>query len=494
MTVVLASRFDITPEAVLAVAWKGETVAIDAAALSSIAASRAAFMRYLDEDPNASVYGVNQGHGEMVGRTLDEDDRRRLARLKPLAAAVAFGEPYPHRVTRAMVLARLANLLGGHGMATPRLVEELVEMLNRGPIPCVPRQGQGGPGEILVLYTLFAELSRRFELQAAERGALINGSPAAAAVLADAALTAERRIAVAEQVLALAIVAFNAPAEHYETVLGELLGGEHDRRAFARLAALLDGVTDCGEPRPHQGPVSYRIVPHVLAQAHAAIGFARGLAAHSLSAVTHNPVYLTPDETHPRGRCLSTGGYHNSVAAPAIDGIAGAWADMCLICLRLCAGLMNGRVSGFPDFLLAGRSAGETDGHGAVGYLPMAIAGFLEEARAAATRTFISAADASVFGQDDVSTPAFLAWSKCMAAGQSLDSALAVLAVAASQALHVLNRERVPNRLADFLSLVRSRVPPVHADRVLGPEMQRLAGDLTARTFADDHVGRGVAA
>ena len=331
-------------------------------------------------------------------------------------------------------------------------------------------------------------------MQAAERGALINGSPAAAAVLADAALTAERRIAVAEQVLALAIVAFNAPAEHYETVLGELLGGEHDRRAFARLAALLDGVTDCGEPRPHQGPVSYRIVPHVLAQAHAAIGFARGLAAHSLSAVTHNPVYLTPDETHPRGRCLSTGGYHNSVAAPAIDGIAGAWADMCLICLRLCAGLMNGRVSGFPDFLLAGRSAGETDGHGAVGYLPMAIAGFLEEARAAATRTFISAADASVFGQDDVSTPAFLAWSKCMAAGQSLDSALAVLAVAASQALHVLNRERVPNRLADFLSLVRSRVPPVHADRVLGPEMQRLAGDLTARTFADDHVGRGVAA
>ena len=179
---------------------------------------------------------------------------------------------------------------------------------------------------------------------------------------------------------------------------------------------------------------------------------------------------------------------------PADASFAGAWADMCLICLRLCAGLMNGRVSGFPDFLLAGRSAGETDGHGAVGYLPMAIAGFLEEARAAATRTFISAADASVFGQDDVSTPAFLAWSKCMAAGQSLDSALAVLAVAASQALHVLNRERVPNRLVDFLSLVRSRVPPVHADRVLGPEMQRLAGDLTARTFADDHVGRGVAA
>ena len=494
MTTVLASRFDITPEAVLAVAWKGEPVAIDAVVPDRIAASRAAFMRYLDEDPNASVYGVNQGQGEMVGRTLDEDDRQRLARLKPLAAAVPFGEPWPLRVTRAMVLARLANLLDGHGMATPRLVEALVEMLNRGPIPCVPSQGQGGPGEILVLYTLFAGLSQRIELQAAERGALINGSPAAAAVLADAVLTGERRIAVAEQVLALAIVAFNAPAEHYEPVLGELLGGEHDRRAFTRLADLLGGMADGVETRLHQAPVSYRIVPHVLAQAHATLGFARGLAAQSLSAVTHNPVWLAPDGTHPHGRCLSTGGYHNSVAAPAIDGIAGAWADMCLICLRLCAGLMNGRVSGFPDFLLTGRGAGETDGHGAVGYLPMAIAGFLEEARTAATRTLIPAADAGVFGQDDVSSPAFLAWPKCMAAGRSLDSALAVLAVAASQALHVLNRERVPNRLADLLSLVRSRVPPVRADRVLGPEMQRLADELTARTFADDHVGRGVGA
>ena len=33
---------------------------------------------------------------------------------------------------------------------------------------------------------------------------------------------------------------------------------------------------------------------------------------------------------------------------------------------------------------------------GSVGYLPMAIAGFLEEARAAAARTFISTADAGV--------------------------------------------------------------------------------------------------
>lgn len=81
MTVAVVSRFDITPEAVLAVAWEGDPVAIDAAALTRVPTFRAAFMPYLDEDPNASVYGINQCQGEIVGQTLDEEVRepRRTA-------------------------------------------------------------------------------------------------------------------------------------------------------------------------------------------------------------------------------------------------------------------------------------------------------------------------------------------------------------------------------------------------------------------------------
>jgi len=403
---------------------------------------------------------------------------------------VPFGEPYPERVVRTMVLARFANLLEGHGAGSPRLLEGLTRLLNDGPMPTVPRQGQGGPGEILVLYTLFAGLAETMDLEAGERGALINGSPAAAAVMADAVLVAERRLALAERVMALAIAAFNAPAEHYEPVLGELLGGAHNRAAFENLASLLDGFEALAPSRPHQAPVGFRIVPHVLGQAHAALDHGRALAEQSLSAVTHNPIFLQADQDDPLGRCLSTGGYHNAVAAPAMDQIAGAWADLCLVFLRLCTGLLNGRVSGCPDFLLTGRSPGESDGHGAVGYLPMAITGFLEEARSAASRTFIPASDASVFGQDDVSAPAFLAWPKTMAAGRSLDACLAVLAVTASQALHVTGRERVPDGLSDLLATTRDRVPPVEADRVLGPELGGLADHFEDTVLAED-LNRG---
>lgn len=489
MTVVLDSRFDITLEAVRRVAWQGEALALAPAALARIAEVRAAFLAFIANDPAASVYGVNRGQGEMIHQSLEGEDLMRLARLKPLAAAVPFGTPYPERVTRAMVLARFANLLEGHAAATPRLAQCLAAMLNEGRVPPVPQQGQGGAGEILALYTLFAELSLSIELEAAERGALVNGSPAASALVADAALVGRGRIAVAEQVMALAIEAFNAPLEHYDPVLGELLGGPHHGRAFAGLDALVRPRDPDLPQRPYQAPVSYRIVPALLAQAHRAVTGAEEVAAQSLPAVTHNPVYLMPDADHAWGRCLSTGGYHNALAAPAMDDLAASAADLCLLCLRLCVGLLNGHVSGYPDFLLTGRQTGDSDGHGAVGYLPMAIAGLVEEARQAAQRTFVPAADASVFGQDDVAAPAFLAWPKVMEAGRCLDGALAVLAVAASQALHLTGRRRIAPPLQPLLEAVRTIVPPVESDRVLGAELQGLREHLTARAMAMEEAG-----
>jgi histidine ammonia-lyase len=165
MTTVLNSRFDLTLDAVLAVAWRGDDVELGSEALAMIRERRRAFLDYVENDPDASVYGVNQGQGEMIGLAMNAEERQRLARMKPLAAAVPFGEPYPVRVVRAMMLARFANLMEGHGMGTPRLAEEIAGLLNARSHPVVGQQGQGGPGEILALYTLFADLSKKLDLE-----------------------------------------------------------------------------------------------------------------------------------------------------------------------------------------------------------------------------------------------------------------------------------------------------------------------------------------
>jgi histidine ammonia-lyase len=482
LTVILNSRQDFNLTAFYRVAWQRENVRIGEQALRRIAACRASFMELIDKDPTVVIYGVTTSMGERAGHRLTRAERDEHARIKPYPAATSFGDSLPERAVRGIVFARLTNFVEGHAATTPRIAQAVAEMLNGAPMPSVAASGQGGAGEILALYPLFAELSGRFELEVKERGSLINGSPCAAALIADAAIAARRRLQLALETFALSIEAFRAPLEHYDEAL-EALWGDPDEAAVLR--SLRGYLGPVGGRRSYQAPVSYRIVPRILGHAHRAVSAAERAAAVSLASISDNPVYLAPDANHPYGRCISTGGYHNAMAAPALDDLAGIWADICLLCDRHSGKLLNGQVSHLPDQLLVGRQPGQSDGRGNIGYVTMAANGYIEQAKGAAQRTFIPANDSSACGQDDVATPAFLAFSKEARAARCLDASLAMLAVVASQALFVTHRE-APRPLRDLLGFVRSHVAPVSEDRILGPELGRLTDALTARIFAPD--------
>jgi histidine ammonia-lyase len=476
MTVVLTSRADINLDSTHRVAWLKEDVRISDAALQRIAACRESFLRLIDSGSGPSIYGVTTAMGERASHRLATESRDRHARLKPFAAATSFGDPLPERIVRAIVFARLANFIEGHAATSPRIALAVASMLDGEALPAVPGAGQGGAGEILALYPLFADLSLKFDLDVKERGSLINGSPCAAALLADSVFVARRRVRLAEQVFALSIEAFNAPLEHYDQALDALWGDEHEAAALGNLRRLLP--TDGRNRRAYQAPVSYRIVPRVLGHAHRALAAAEHAATVSLGAVTDNPVYLAPSDQHPLGRCLSTGGFHNAMAAPALDDLAAIAADLCLLCHRHGVRLIDARASHLPDLLMVGRDPSDADGHGSVGYIPMAMTGYLEQAIAAAQRTFLPGTESAGAGQDDVAAPAFLSWAKQDRAGRCLDACLAMLAVLASQALHVTDRDPPPP-LRAFLDEVRAAVKPVDADRLLGPELAELAARFT---------------
>ncbi len=480
MTVILTSRADINLETTHRVAWLKENVHISEAALAHIAACRKSFLRLIESDTGPSVYGVTTAMGERASHRLASESRDRHARLKPFAAATSFGDPLPERIVRGIVFARLANFIEGHAATSPRIALGVAAMLDGGPMPTVPGSGQGGAGEILALYPLFTGLCLGFDLDVKERGSLINGSPCAAALLADSVFVARRRLGLAERVLALAIEAFNAPLEHYDQALDTLWGDPHEATALGNLRRLLPAAAG-PDRRSYQAPVSYRIVPRVLGHAHRALAAAERAATISLGAVSDNPVYLPPCDAHPLGRCLSTGGFHNAMAAPALDDLAAISADLCLLCHRLAVRLIDARSSHLPDLLMVGRDAGDSDGHGSVGYIPMAMTGYLEQAMAAAQRSFIPGTETAGAGQDDVAAPVFLSWPKQDRAGRCLDAALAMLAVLASQALHITDRDPPP-ALCGFLDEVRAIVPPVDADRVLGPELALLAERFTEQS------------
>ena len=217
MTILLVRRADITLEAFERVAWRGETVELGAAALATMDRAHESFERMIAErlaaDPAAQIYAITFGPGD-----AGPVDREHDTRPKTPWTGASFGQALPARVVRGIVLARLANFLEGHTAARGQVAAAVAALLQPDArVPAVPLQGTGGAGEILPLGHLFYELGG-LKLEPKESMALINGSPCAAALVADVALAARGRTALAESVFALSVEALLSPVDRYATV------------------------------------------------------------------------------------------------------------------------------------------------------------------------------------------------------------------------------------------------------------------------------------
>src|SRR5450755_2100874 len=278
MAVLLATRSDVSLDALRSVAWDGQGVEIAPEALALMDRCRESFdalvRARVEADPGALIYGVTSAPGDAAAVALDAEQLAR--RPTQLWTAMSYGEPLPERVVRGIVLARLANFLDGHAAVRAEVAVAVARMLERSPLPVVPAQGNGGAGEILALGSLFLDLSMQLELTPKERMALINGSPCAAALVADVALAAERRRALTESVFALAADGAGMPDEHVAPELEELWGDPHETAALRSLRALLDGSDRVRQP--HQAAVSLRILPRVLGVARRAVAEAKDAA------------------------------------------------------------------------------------------------------------------------------------------------------------------------------------------------------------------------
>jgi histidine ammonia-lyase len=464
MTVVLTKRADINLDAFVRIAWQGEDVRVSSDALAQMAACRESFLALLESDPDLVVYGTTSGGGDRARFRLTRDEMEEQGR-RPYRGSSSWSEPLPERVVRGIVLARLANWIEGHGAVRPQLAEAAASLLARGPLPAIPLRGNGGSGEVLALgHLVDAIVERAGGTELKEPMELVNGSPCAAALMADAALAGRRRLVLAHQVFALSAEAVLAPLEAYSPQLEELWGDEHEATALRVLWRNLHG--GAAKRRPYQAPVSYRILPRVLGQAHRAVTAAEQAAETSLTSVSDNPVYIPPDDEHPFGQAFSTGGYHNGMAYPALDNLAATWADLCQLAERQTEKLLAGIESGDYERLMAG--------------FYMVMVGWAEDARTAAQRTLLPLGG---IGQNDTAAPTFFAWRKEREAGHCLDAALAVLAALASDELARSGRD-APPALEPFLAGVRDLFPSVDGHPwARGRDAERLHSAFSARVF-----------
>lgn len=473
MTVILNRLADFTLEHFKRVAWNAETVELGSAGKQTIASARDAFMRLID-DPEVTIYGVNTGYGGRAKVRLDAAGRKAQAQLPTHHRAASWGEALPDRVTRGIVFARLANFIEGHSAVSPAVALGVADMLSGSSMPYVPTRGQGGAGEILSLSHVFLEASKTWQLAEKDMLALVNGSPVASALIADAALATAPRLQLALDIFALAAEAFNTPHGHFAEELETCWNNPHDAWALRQLRDLMQGGS---EPRrPYQAPVSIRILPRILGQAHRALVTAEEVAQQSLAAVSDNPVVFPPGQQLGADPVVSTGGYHNIQAAAALDGLVCAHANLAVLAGRIAAKLLDGNVSLLPPYL------GYEDGESYLGCLPMAIIGYEEEMRMLSMPTLLPGSESGGFGQDDVASPVFLAWQKYDKSSVLFEQCLASLAPIAVRALTVTGRQ-VPVKLQALLEETHACFPDDATDRAMGFDIAKLAMAFRERIY-----------
>ena len=482
--IALSSRDDFTLASFRAAAWDGRPVQLSHAAIERIGWARDQFMALLEAEPDLVIYGVTTGYGQNAKQRLTPEQRRIHARTPSLGPATSFGTPFPDRVTRGIVFARLTCFVSGHAAVSPGLAQSVAQMLDGRPLPSVPVEGTGGAGEIQPLSHLFARIGDDLVLAEKEPLALVNGSPVATAVLADAALSAARRAALAMEVFALSIEALRAPLDAYDPALDALWGDEDEAFVLCELRRLIAGGVP--DRRPYQAPVSWRILPRILGQVRRAVRQAHKGAETALRSITDNPVFIppdpsAPDRAHPHGRVLSNGSYQNGWVSPALATLSQGWADLALLCDRHCAKLLDGSVSLLPHGLVSADMPHGTH----LWCTPMAAVGFAEHARHAASPALLPGSESGGFGANDIGVPTHLAWLRYTQAGSALDSALAIVATVAAQAFDVTGRAPPP-ALAALYRMVREEVPMVDEPRAFGPAMGRLSARFSARAHASD--------
>ncbi|MGI8714876.1 MAG: aromatic amino acid lyase [Solirubrobacteraceae bacterium] len=458
MTVALAQRSDITLDTFRRVAWNEEAVAIEPDAAELIDRRRDEFEAFVADHPERRFYGVNVHAGDGSNQALNADEQRDYAR--GMQSGVSFGEPLPRRVVRGIVLARLSNLIEGHSAATSGLVQAVAQRLDGRSLPAVPRYGNGGSGEIAALGWLFGDMGAERPLQRKESMSLINGCPCAAALVADATLCSELLVACAERVFGLAAGAFGVSPAIYDRRLDALWGDPHQAAALRAIRANLEGAPAPDDEHP-QPPVSFRILPRVLGNALRVLDDTRRVAEVALPAVSDNPVFLFDGDPVD---VVSTGGFHSGTAAPAIDALTFALADLAQLAAHQLQRLQASRHA-LPRF-------DSTN----LGILQMAAGGYAEEVRGACVPTLLPAGG---WGQNDVPSPAFTAWNRHDRVRGFVTGTLACLAAIAGQSFAQTDRP-APTALTDLLAQVLESCPPITARRALGPDLARLAGSLGA--------------
>ena len=488
---------------VVAVARDRAAVSIAPRARARVTASRGVVESLVAQ--RAVAYGVTTGFGKLSEIAIPPD---RLAELQVnlvRSHAAGVGDLLPDREVRAMMLLRANVITKGFSGARIDLAELLVGMLNAGLCPPIPEQGSvGASGDLAPLAHLALSLIGEGTLRCgATSGAatemlgsaglapvtlgpkegltLINGTQAHTAIGALALDDARRLWEVANIAGAMSLEALLGTPVAFDARIHEARGQVGQARAAA---VLLDLLADSeireshreGDPRV-QDAYALRCMPQVHGPVLDAMDFATGVIARELNAATDNPLVFE------NGELLSGGNFHGQSVAMAMDFLCIALTNLATIAERRIDRLVHPDLNqGLPPFLT--QDAGVSSGFMMA---QVTAASLASECKVLSHPSSVDTIPTDGSKEDVVPMAMGAAW-KLRRIVRNVRYVLAIELMCAAQGIDYRAPLKPGRGVTRAHKAVRRLVPTLSSDRVLSPDIERLAAAIADDAFTSSQA------
>lgn len=491
----------VTPAQLECVARGGARVLLAPEALRLLSVSRAVVEEAIARGD--TVYGINTGFGNLSRMRISSSELATLQRNLVLSHAAGVGDPLPDEVVRAMLLLLAASLCRGYSGVRPRLVQQVVEILNRGVCPIVPSRGSLGAsgdlaplahlalvligeGEATVAGTVLpgGEALRRVGLEPLEMAtkeglALLNGTHLMAAIGALAVQDAAVLVESAEVAAAMSLEALRGSDVPFDARIHAVRRQRGQVETAAHMRALLAGSMIIPSHRKDdvrvQDPYTLRCVPQVIGAVRDTLRHCRETVECELAAVTDNPLCFPQEKA-----ILSGGNFHGQPLALALDILGIALAELGAFSERRIVQLLDDRQPEpfkLPPFLA--REPGLNSGCMIAQYVAAAL---VAENAVLATPAGIHSLSSSAGMEDFVSMGATAAL-KARTIGDNSARIVAIELLCAAEGLDHRRPLRAGESVETAYERVRERVAPLVADRALQPDILALAGEIRRGSF-----------
>lgn len=477
---------------VVEVAHGGVEVRLSPTAVSGMEAARSVVEEAVDAD--RTVYGITTGFGALASTRIDRSRAEELQAHMLRSHAAGVGPPIPAPIVRAMLLLRARTLAQGHSGVRPIVVERLLDLLNRDLLPIVPAQGSVGAsgdlapfahlalpligeGEVMAegqttpaAGALTAAGLEPLRLEAKEGLSLLNGTEGMLAYGVISLHRAHRLVASADLACAMSVGALLGSARPFQPAIHALRPHPGQIRSAEIIAGLIEGSAI--EASHHddfvhavQDAYSLRCAPQVHGATRDALSYAAATFEVELGSVVDNPIVF-PDS----GEVVSAGNFHGQPLALALDTMAIAVTELGNISERRTDRMLDpNHSSGLPAFLSP--DAGINSGYMLAQYTAAAL---VAENRVLSHPASVESIPTSGSQEDHVS----MGWGAARKLWEVLMNTRRILAIeilCAAQGLEYRKPLLPSPRVQAAVHHIRAVVPPLTEDRMLSPEIERVA-------------------